>query len=208
MASYVVLGVALVAEGISWTIAARKVASEGRGVGFLHKLRHSRDPSRFVVVGEDTAAILGVLVAFVGIALTQLTGSVVPDAIASIIIGLLLCGAAVWLTMQTKQLLLGLAADPEVVSGIKELTDEHHDVEYAGPPLTMHLGPHEVLAALDIKFRATMTSDEVARCVDAIESEIRRRFPDITRIYVEAQLASGDVELEQPDPDESAQPAE
>ena len=197
--SYAVLGVALVAEGISWTIAVRKVHREGRGRSFLAKLRKSRDPSRFVVVGEDSAAILGVLVAFVGVGLTQLTGSVVPDALASIAIGLLLCVAAVFMTLQTKELLVGLSADRRVVAGIKELTDRLEDVEYSGPPLTMHLGPHEVLAALDIKFRPNMTAASVARCVDVLEAKIRERFPDITRIYIEAQLAPGDVELEQPD---------
>lgn len=203
--SYVVLGVALLAEGTSWAIAVAKVSKEGRGHGFFNKLRASKDPSRFVVVSEDTAAIAGVLVAFGGVGLTHLTGSIYPDAVASILIGLLLCGAAIFLTVQTRQLLVGQAADPQIVKGIQQITDEMHLVDYAGPALTMHLGPHEVLAALDIKFNKSISSAQVARCVDELEAKIRERFPEITRIYVEAQLAIRDVDLHQPEAERTAE---
>lgn len=196
--SYVVLAVAFVAEGTSWVIAVRAVRRKERGRGFFQKLVHSKDPARFVVVGEDSAALMGIVVAAVGILLTQLTGSHYPDAIASMLIGLILCAAAVYLVRQTKALLVGESADPEIVRGILELTERRSDVEHTGPPLTMHLGPRSVLVALDIEFRRDMSASDVAQAVDEIEDEIRERYSQVEKIYIEAQLVGRDVEKEQP----------
>jgi len=196
--SYSVLGVAFLAESTSFVIAVRAVQRKERGRRFLDKLLHSKAPTRFLVVGEDGAAILGLATAAGGLALTQVLGDPLPDAVASLVIGAILCGVALYLTLQTKRLILGQAADPEIVESIRQMTSRRDDVEYAGAPLTMHFGPDRVLVALDLTFRAEMSATEVARAVDEIETDIRRRHPEVERIYVEAQLLKADIEREQP----------
>lgn len=192
MWSYAVLAVAFVAEGTSWVIAARAILREGTAGSFWKKLHASKAPSRFVVVGEDTAALAGILTAFVGIAVGQWLDSPVPDAIASMIIGLILCGTAVYLSIQSKKLLIGESADPEMVRAIHELVAAHPAVERVGYPLTMHFGPEDVLVNLDIRFDPRLGSIDLARAIDDIERRIHTRYPMVTRVFVEAQLEAGE----------------
>lgn len=192
--SYVVLGVALVSEGTSWVIAVRAVKQEERGNGFLQKLFRSKDPSRFIVVGEDSAALFGVLIAAVGLGLTQWTGSPYPDAIASILIGLILGAAAIYLVAQSRRLLVGESTDPEVIEAIEAVTAKRDDIIEAGRPFTMHFGPERILVALDITFQRDLTADQVARAVDEIEAGIRECDPRVRRIFIEAQRVPSDIE--------------
>lgn len=192
--SYVVLAVALVAESVSWFVAVRAVDREGRGASFFQKLLGSKDPSRFVVVGEDTAAIAGVLVAFLGLSLTQITGSPYPDAVASIGIGLLLCASAIYLTVHTRRLLVGESIDDDLLRQIRALTLARRDVEDTGDAFTMHLGPDTILVAIDVRFRGDLSGDQVAFAVDEIEAAIRRLDARVERIFVEAQLSAQDIE--------------
>ncbi len=196
--SVVVLAVALLAEGSSWLVALRAIKREESGRSLLGKLQRTTDPSRFVVLGEDSAAMLGIAVALVGVVASSLLSSPTPDAVASIVIGFILCGAALALTTKTKELLVGQAAPPDVVQEVQRIASNKRGIVYVGPPLTMHLGPHRLLAALDVKFGRDLNSAQVAGAVDDLEQSIRTRFPQITRIYIEAQLASQDVEREQP----------
>lgn len=196
--SYVVLAVALVAEGASWLYALRAVAREQQGATFADKLRATKDPTRFAVVAEDFAALVGVIIAAAGIGLSEVLRSPVPDAIASILIGVTLCVASVALTRRTRSLLVGQAASPQVVREIEQIVSRSPGVRYAGTPLTMHLGPAQVVAAINVKFEPDLSAADVARCVDELEQNIRSRFPEVARIFIEAQLATGDVEREQP----------
>jgi cation diffusion facilitator family transporter len=188
--AYVVLAVAAVAEGSSWLIAVRAVKRHDRGHTFWDKLHHSKDPAKFVVVGEDTAALAGLAVAFAGVLTSQLTGSVLPDAIASMIIGLLLGAVAVYLAIESKHLLLGEAMDVETVGVVRRAIEAHPSVERAGRPLTMHLGPKQVLLNVDIAFGAGISSSELARAIDEIEARVRSIAPDVRRIFIEPQLSS------------------
>jgi cation diffusion facilitator family transporter len=194
VANYVVLTIALVAEGISWVIAVRAIKREEHGRGFFDKLFRSKDPSRFVVVGEDSAAILGVVAAFIGLGLTQLTGSPYYDAAASVVIGLLLAASAMYLTSQTRHLLVGQSTDRDLLQRIHERTKARNDVEDTGEAFTMHVGPDAILVALDVRFASELSADDVARAVDDIEADIRRMDSRVERIFVEAQLRSEDIE--------------
>lgn len=197
--SYVVLGVAVVSEGTSWVVALRTLNREEQAHGMLGKLRRASDPSRFVVVAEDSAALLGVIVAFFGLLLSQVFDTHYPDAVASILIGAILCLVALGLTARSRELLIGQAASRETVKDIENIIERTESVHYAGPPLTMHLGPGHMLAAINIKFSGALSSADVARTVDEIEDAIRRRYPEFTNIYIEAQLAERDVKDEQPE---------
>ena len=197
--SYVVLGVALLAEGTSWLVAVIKVRREGRGRSLLHKVSREKDPAKYIVMGEDSAAMLGVLIAFVGLGLSQWLGDPLPDAIASIVIGGLLALVAVVLTVRTHKLIVGRAADPDMVRSIQEAAASHERVNDAGPPLTFHLGPQEVLVAIDVTFHPEATVEEVAGVIDEIEDAIRERHSNVGHIYVEPQLDRRDIDREQPD---------
>ena len=192
--SYVVLGVALVAEGSSWLIAVRAVEREETGDGFLQKLFRSKDPSRFIVVGEDTAALAGVLIAAAGLGLSQLTGSPSPDAIASVLIGLILGAAALYLVAQSRRLLVGESTDPEVIEAIEGVTSRRDDVVEAGRPFTLHFGPERILVALDVTFRRELSADQLALAVDEIEADIRSCDARVRRIFIEAQRIPDDIE--------------
>lgn len=189
--SYVTLAVAFVAEGISWLIAVRSVSKTERGDSFLDKLHHSKDPTKFLVVAEDSAALAGIVTAFTGILLGQMTGSIYPDAIASIVIGVILCGTAVYLVGESKHLLIGESADEATVKAIRRLIAGHVAVNRVAKPLTFHLGPKTIVANIDAQFRSDLGADDVARSIDEIERRIHHAHPDVARIYIEAQLPDG-----------------
>jgi hypothetical protein len=111
------------------------------------------------VLGEDAAALAGILVAFFGILLEQTTRSVVPDAVAAMIIGGILCVVAGLLAIETHALLLGESADPEIVTGILKIIENDPNVANAHTPLTMHCGPDEILVNIGVEFRSGTSSN-------------------------------------------------
>lgn len=185
--NYAVIAIALVAEGISWTIALRELWPKFRAHGIVQTIRETKDPTVVTVLLEDSAALIGLLLALVGVWLSHATGSPVYDGIASMLIGLTLSGVAALLAYESRSLLIGETADPGVVAGIRELVGEDPDVAVAGRPLTMHFGPREVLLNLDVRFRAQLSSEQITAVVDRLEEGIRRRYPHIRRIYIEAE---------------------
>ncbi len=191
--NYVVLGVAFVAEAISWIIALRAVMREDRGTSVLDKLFRSKAPSRFVVVGEDTAAVISVVVAFIGLGLSQATGSPIYDAVASIVIGLLLAGSAIYLLLRCRSLLLGSATDGELLEEIRQVVVERDDVTQTGDALTMHVGPTAILVAMDVCFLPRMRVEDVAVAIDEIEEAIRALDDRVSQIFIEAQLRGRDI---------------
>jgi cation diffusion facilitator family transporter len=183
--NYVVLGFAMVFEGASWTVAWRQFRQTRGNRSILGALHQSKDPSLFTVVLEDTAALLGLVVAFFGVLLGHLLENPYLDGSASIVIGVILAAVAVFLAFESRGLLVGESADPAVVAGIRELALADADVVAVLRLLTMHLGPREVLLNLKLVFRPEMSLDDVSTAVDRLETRIRERYPEIWRIYVE-----------------------
>ncbi len=188
--NYAVLGAALVFQGAASLVALRDFRKLVGEEGVLESAIESKDPTMFAVVFEDAAAIAGLFVAFLGILLSARLHSPLPDAIASILIGLLLAAVAVFLVHETRSLLAGEAADPEMVQAIRALTEADPAVRRVWPPLTLHFGPHFVLVNLDIQFLPAITAREVARAVERIERAIRQRYPVVRQIFVEARALS------------------
>ncbi|MCU7808689.1 MAG: cation diffusion facilitator family transporter, partial [Candidatus Thiodiazotropha sp. (ex Semelilucina semeliformis)] len=116
--NYIVLGLAMVFEGAAWLFAFREFSRAKGKWGYVEAIQRAKDPSIFVVLFEDSAAMLGLMVAFAGVALTQLTGNLLFDGLASVIIGLILVGTAIWLAYETKGLLIGESANRSVVEGV------------------------------------------------------------------------------------------
>src|SRR5947209_14556216 len=185
--SYGVLGSAFVFEGISWVLSVRPLLPEIREEGLWQAVRTSKDPSVLTVLFEDSAALAGLIVAFCGVALGQWLGTPYADGIASIVIGVLLAAVALFLVYQSKRLLLGESADPEVVEDIKRLARAIPAVADVKPPLTMHFGPDEVLLNLEIDFRPDATAAQITAAIERLERDVRERHPEIGRIFIEAK---------------------
>jgi len=185
--NYAVIGIALVSEGTSWTIALRELLPAFKAQGVLSALRGTKDPTVVTVLLEDSAALLGLLFAFLGVLLSQLTGSPIFDGVASMLIGLTLASVSAFLAFESRSLLIGETADPAVVAGIREIAAEDSDVAIVGRPLTMHFGPSEVLLNLDVRFRPELSSERIMSVIDRLEQAIRGRYPEIRRIFIEAE---------------------
>ncbi|HEY7183817.1 MAG TPA: cation transporter dimerization domain-containing protein, partial [Blastocatellia bacterium] len=136
---------------------------------------------------EDSAALAGLLTALVGVFLTEQTGNPVYDGSASIIIGLLLAGVAVFLANESKGLLIGEGADRRTLTEIRRLAESDEAVEHVRRPLTMYFGPHTILLTMEIQFKPTIAARGIEDAVDRIEKKIRTRFPDIKHILIEAE---------------------
>lgn len=186
--NYIVLALAAAFEGMSWFIGMRELLRRRRpGRSVWQALQFSKDPSVMSVVFEDSAALIGILIAALGIWSSHHWQKPALDGAASIAIGLLLASVAVLFGREVQGLLVGEAADPEILKAIREVTAADPDIESAGDPLTMQLAPSQVLLNIELRFRAGLDRDGIERVIDRIEEEIRRRAPEVTRIYIEAE---------------------
>lgn len=185
--NYIVLGLALVFEGTAWVVAFRAFSRQRNGASIMTAVRVSKDPTVFTVLFEDSAAMLGLLVAFVGILLSDLLAMPVLDGVASIGIGVILAGTAVLLAIETKSLLIGESALPETVESIRRAARSQRGVDRVNEVLTMHLGPGDILVNLSLDFDAELSAGEIETAISEIERDIRMRHPEVRRIFVEAQ---------------------
>ena len=185
--SYAVLGVAFLLEGSSLAKALRQLNGEARILrrGLLEQLRRSNDPTVKTVASEDSAAVAGLLLAAAGLVLHQLTGSGVFDAAASMAIGLLLAGIAYALGRDTKELLIGESADPELRLDIMALLIGYDGVTGLLDMLTMQLSPEHVLVAAKVDFRDHLGAAEIERLCNRIERDLQEKFPVVTHLYLD-----------------------
>lgn len=139
---------------------------------------------------EDTAATLGVVIAALGLGVTQLTGNERYDASASTLIGLLLCAIATILAIESKNLLIGESASPATLAAIRRTVEADTDVVGLRNLLTMHLGPSELLLNLDVEFNRKLDFGQTAKAIERLESSIRKHHPEVLRIFIEARAFS------------------
>jgi len=189
--NYIVLGLAIVFESFAFTIALKEFNQLRGQRGFLRAMQEAKDPTTMTVLLEDSAAMLGLVVALVSIALGQLLELPVLDGIASLLIGIILAVAAMILAYETKALLIGEAASPEVISRIRGIVAGEHAVLQANEILTMHMGPRDVLVNLSLDFRDGLDSSQVEAVVSRLERAIRGASPEISRVFIEAQAWRG-----------------
>jgi divalent metal cation (Fe/Co/Zn/Cd) transporter len=155
-------------------------------------LLRSKDPGRFVILLEDTAAIIGLLIALViGTFLAVLFPDAHLDAIASILIGALLVVTAIFLMSKTRSLLIGESADEELVDGIRELLCADERIDGVQRILTTQLAPDNVLLNLELRFRPGVVDGELPQAIDRVESAIRERFPELKEIFIEVKALKG-----------------
>ena len=185
--SYVVLGLAFAFESISAFFAFKAFRNEMKGGGVFETIRSSKDPTTFAVLFEDSAALAGLIVAFLGILLGDLLESPYLDGIASIVIGVILASVAVFLAYETKGLLIGEGVDPQTLASIRGIAAQDAAVQEVKKSLTMHFGPHEVLLGLDVEFKSHLSAQDVAAAINRMEAAIRARHPDLKHIFIEAK---------------------
>jgi cation diffusion facilitator family transporter len=185
--NYIVLALAMVFEGAAWLFAFRAFSRAKGKWGYFEAVHRGKDPSMFVVLFEDSAAMIGLGIAFLGILLSQLTGNYLFDGLASILIGLVLGATAAWLAFETKSLLIGESANKPVVEGIRQLVSAQPDVQRVNEVLTMHMGPDFVLLNLSVEFRDGATTEKLETRIAKITQHIKQAHPEVKRVFIEAE---------------------
>jgi cation diffusion facilitator family transporter len=185
--SYGVLGVAIVLEGVSWSVAFKEFRRRKGARGWLQAAEETKDPRTLMMFSEDTAALMGLLVALAGTAAAQVTGNPFWDGMASIVIGVLLAIVALFLARENKKLLIGESARPALMTAIEEATREAAAVEELNGLLSFQLSPDEVVVVLSVHFTPTMHAVEVEQAIERLEAKIRGEHPEVVMLVVKPQ---------------------
>ena len=195
LVAYIVLIIAFLLEGGS-TLEAFKDFKAAKGdLGWIEAVKRSKDPPGFIVLLENGAAMIGILVAALGLALSQVTGNPFFDGAASVVIGIVL-GITAWiLAVESKQLLIGESADPEMVDGIKEMVERKGGVVGVGDVLTLHSSPDQITVLMSVDFDDELKASDVERIVEAIEIEAEKRWPTVNQMYVRPMSGAASLRL-------------
>jgi len=185
--AYGVLAIAFVLEGGSTLEAFKEFRAAKGSLGWIEAVRRSKDPPGFIVLLENGAAMAGIVVAAIGLGISQMTHDPRYDGAASVVIGVILGVTALVLAYESKALLIGEAADPELVSGLRAMVEGSRGVTGVGEVLTVHSAPDQVMAMLSVDFDDGMGARDVERIVCEIEAEAEARYPIVRRLYIRPQ---------------------
>ena len=183
--SYAVLGIAALFDGSSFIIALRALRQEEPDRRLVEVVRRGKDPSTFTVVLEDIADLAGLALAFLGVWLGHRLANPYFDGVASIGVGLVLAAVALVLVGQSRKLLVGERASEEVLQAVRDAADDDGMIEFAECPLSMQLGPNEVLLGVTARFAPDISADDVATAIQRFEDRLRKARPDVKYICVE-----------------------
>ena len=192
MINYVVLSLAIIFEAGALYVAVKEFNKARGKLGYLKAVQRGKDPSLFVVLFEDSAAMLGLFIALIGVTMTQVTGQLWWDGVASVSIGVILAATAFWLAIETKGLLIGEGADQETVESIRALAAKHREVESVNETLTLHMGPEFILANISIEFKRGLKTGRIEKIVNNLDKAIKKEHPYIKRVFIEAETKNGD----------------
>ena len=185
--NYVIIAISAAIEGVSLSVALREFNAARGDVSPLRFIREAKDPSLFTVVLEDSAAEIGLLLAFLGTLLGHLTGNPYFDGVASVLIGVLLACVAVILLRETKGLIIGEGFSAGELRKVARIVEADPNVRKCGRILSLYLGPHDLLVTIDVTFDEKADGDEIERSIDSIERSIVAAFPQTTRIFIEPE---------------------
>jgi cation diffusion facilitator family transporter len=186
--NYIVLAFAFVFDGISFITAIKEFNKQRGSIPFWKYVRISKDPSTFVVVFEDAADVLGLLVAFLGVFLGHYLNNPYFDGAASIIIGLLLTFISVMLARESRSLLMGESADAKLLGEIRQIVEHDPSIKVTQDQLSMYLAPEELLLLLKVRFEGGQDGNQIATSIRRIRLDIQKSFPDVKQIYIEPEL--------------------
>jgi cation diffusion facilitator family transporter len=187
--NYVVLALAAIFEAASWSVALRTFRAEKGNLGYLEAAEQSKDPAVFIILFEDSAALLGILFALAGTAAAHALDLPVLDGVASIAIGCLLAAVAVFLARESKQLLIGERARPALTRSLCSIARSEPGVEHANGLLTVHVGPRQVVAALSVDFSDSLSATGVEQVVARLGERVRKAHPEVVLFLVNPQSA-------------------
>jgi cation diffusion facilitator family transporter len=187
--NYMVLGLSAVFEGGSWLVAFREFETERGGVGYLEAATRSRDPTTFIVLFEDTAALVGIAIAFAGTFLAAQLDAPIFDSAASIGIGFVLAATAIFLARESKGLLIGEPARESVRKSLQMIAQEQLGVEKAFNLLTVHMAPDQIVVAVDLDFSDELSAGEIEKAVLGLERRIKERHPEVIAVFVKPKAA-------------------
>jgi len=185
--NYIVLSAAMVFEAIAWWIAYKEFGKVRGNFGLFEAVQRSKDPTIFTVLFEDTAAMLGLVAAMIGIACADKLGIVWADGAASVAIGVILAGTAAIMAYETKGLLIGESASQDMRQGVRGIVGRTKDVRHINELRTMHLAPNDILVALSLDFQDNLKAGRVEETIFKLEQDIKARFPDVKRLFIEVQ---------------------
>jgi cation diffusion facilitator family transporter len=183
--SYAVLAMAAIFEGVSWLYALKAFRAEQRGRGVVQTIRLSKDPTTFAVLLEDSAALVGIAIAFAGIFLSERLQAPWIDGASSVLIGLLLAGIAFVMVRESKGLLVGEGMEPATLEALRAIVREDPEVECVDSMLTLYLGPHDVMLAMEVRFRADAPVIDARSALTRVRRTIQERYPRIRRVFLD-----------------------
>jgi cation diffusion facilitator family transporter len=187
--NYIVLGASFVFEGVSWWFGLKAFRATKGSQSYADAFRNSKDPTTFLVLFEDTAALLGLVIAAAGIAAAHAFDAPRLDGVASIGIALVLLVSSLLVARETKGLLIGETAHAPIRDAILRVAGEDPGVRRANGVLAVQLGPSQIVAALSLEFHEALSTKEIERCVNRIETAVCRASPDVVILFVKPQTA-------------------
>jgi len=199
LVNYIVLGFAIVLEGGSWALAVKEFRAAKGDTGWWQAVKDSKDPTGFIVLFEDSAALAGLVVAAVGIWASHAFNDARIDGAASIVIGLILAAVAVLLSREAKGLLIGERADPAIIARVREAVAAAPGVTGVNHVRTLHTGPEAVFVALSVDFEDSLTMGDGETLIRALEEQLKAEMPQLSSIYIrpekreQARLLDGDL---------------
>jgi cation diffusion facilitator family transporter len=193
--TYVVLGLSFLFDGASWLITLRSLKSKKGYAALLDEIHESKDPPSFIVLFEDSAALIGLALAFIGIYLSQRLELPVLDGVASIAIGLVLALAALALARETKGLLIGEPATQGIIDSIVKLAAGHSGITHADTVFTVHLSPEQILVALSVEFADELRTPDIENAVIDLEKRVHNAHPAVVAVFIKPQTSGRYQEL-------------
>jgi len=187
--AYIVLACSAVFEGVTWVIALRALRRAKGDLGYFEAVQRSKDPPSFIVLFEDSAALLGLAIAFIGTLAADRLAMPALDGVAAIGISLVLAATAMAVAYESKELLIGEPASARVVASILDIARKQPGIERANIVLTVHLAPDQIVVGLSLEFADNLTTPEIEDRVVALETAIRAAHPDVIAIFVKPQTA-------------------
>ncbi|CAN5289540.1 cation diffusion facilitator family transporter [soil metagenome] len=201
--NYIVLGIAFALEGTSWFLAIRQFNAKRGTAGWWESVRRSKDPAAFIVLFEDSAALIGLAFAGIGIWASHHFGDPRLDGVASIAIGIILAVVAIMLAREAKGLLIGESANPAMIEQLYRAIDLRPQITSVNHIRTIHTAPDAVFVAISADFEDRLTMGEGERLIEEIEAELKAAIPELTSIYIRPERRQDAVVVRLSNPIES-----
>ena len=189
--NYIVLGLSAIFDGATWWLALRHFKGRTRYANLLKAIRDSKDPPAFMVLFEDSAALIGLAIAAAGTYFSVLYDAPVLDGVASICISLVLAFSAAVLARETKGLLIGEAADPAIVAAMMQIAKDMDGIANANGIMTIHLAPAQIVVSLSLEFADDLCTPDIEIKVAELERCIRKLHPEVVAVFVKPQSSAG-----------------